>query len=140
MKDCANVRNFVIAGHSGSGKTSLCDLMLFKAGAVPRQGSVDQKTSVSDYTPDEQEKHSSIYASVMNCEWNGNQLFFIDTPGYGEFVGETVSSMAAADNALVVVDAVEGIADAADGAAVASSLLNLNEPRSSGARGLLVGG
>lgn len=109
MKDCANVRNFVIAGHSGSGKTSLCDLMLFKAGAVPRKGSVDQKTSVSDYTPDEQEKHSSIYASVMNCEWNGNQLFFIDTPGYGEFVGETVSSMAAADNALVVVDAVEGI-------------------------------
>jgi elongation factor G len=109
MKDCAKVRNFVIAGHGGSGKTSLCDLMLFKSGAVSRKGSVDQKNSVSDYTPDEQEKHSSIYAATMNCEWSDNQLFFIDTPGYGEFVGEVVSSMAAADNALVVVDAIEGI-------------------------------
>ena len=57
------IRNFVVAGHSGCGKTSLCDLMLYKAKAVDRLGSVDAKTSVSDFTPDEQEKHSSIYTA-----------------------------------------------------------------------------
>ena len=76
MKDCAKVRNFVIAGHSGSGKTSLCDLMLFKSGAVSRKGSVAQKNSVSDYTPDEQEKQSSIYAAAMNCEWKDQCLMY----------------------------------------------------------------
>ncbi|MCP3967645.1 MAG: elongation factor G [Lentisphaerae bacterium] len=109
MKKAAEIRNFVVAGHSGSGKTSLCDLMLYKAGAVARCGSVTQKNSVSDYTPDEQEKQSSIYSAALNCEWKGNQFFFVDTPGYGEFIGETIAPINAADSTLVVVDAVEGI-------------------------------
>jgi elongation factor G len=109
MKDATKVRNFVVAGHSGSGKTSLCDLMLFKAGAVDRKGSVDQKNSVSDYTPDEQEKQSSIYSTTMNCDWKDNKLFFIDTPGYGEFVGEAVAGFAASNNAMIVIDGVNGL-------------------------------
>ncbi|MCF6175610.1 MAG: elongation factor G [Victivallaceae bacterium] len=109
MKKVSEIRNFVIAGHSGAGKTSLCDLMLFKAGAVDRQGSVDKKTSYSDYTSDEQEKQRSIYATPLHCEWNKNNLFFIDTPGYGEFIGETTAAMQAADNALIVIDGVDGI-------------------------------
>lgn len=108
MKKASEIRNFVVAGHGASGKTSLCDLMLFKSGAVDRCGSVDNKNSISDYTHDEQEKQSSIYATAMNCEWNKTQFFFIDTPGYGEFIGETTSAMYAADNALIVVDAVDG--------------------------------
>ena len=109
MKKVSAIRNFVIAGHSGSGKTSLCDLMLFKAGAVDRQGSVDKKTSYSDYTPDEQAKQRSIYATPLHCKWNDTNIFFIDTPGYGEFIGETTPAMQAADNALIVVDGVDGI-------------------------------
>ena len=79
----AQIRNFVVAGHNGSGKTTLCDLMLYKAGAVDRLGSVDAKTSVSDFTPDEQDKRSSIYASFMHCDWKDHKLFLTDTPGYG---------------------------------------------------------
>ncbi len=108
MKKAVDCRNFVIAGHSGSGKTSLSDLMLYKAKAVDRLGSVDQKTSISDFSPDEQEKRSSIYSSVLNCIWKDKHFFFTDTPGYAEFVGDTASSMRAADGALVVLDGVEG--------------------------------
>ncbi len=103
------IRNFTIAGHTSSGKTTLCDLMLFKTKTVERLGSVDQKTSVSDYTPDEQEKLSSIYATALNCAWNSHHFFFMDTPGYGEFVGETIAAIHASDAVLVVVDAVSGL-------------------------------
>ncbi len=108
MKKSGECRTFVIAGHSGSGKTTLADLMLFKAGAVSRAGSVDQKTSVSDYTVEEQEKRSSIYSAVMNCTWKDHAFFFIDTPGYGEFIGQLFGAMRAADAALVVLDGVDG--------------------------------
>lgn len=102
-------RNFVVAGHAGSGKTSLCDLMLYKSGAVERLGKVGDQTSVSDYTNDEHEKMSSIYATNLNCEWNDNHLFFTDTPGYGEFVCETISALGATDSVVIVVDAEQGI-------------------------------
>ena len=103
------IRNFVIAGHAGSGKTSLCDLMLFKGKVVDRCGKVDQKNSISDYTVDEQEKMSSIYATTLNCPWNDNHFFFNDTPGYGEFICETIAAMAASDAAIIVVDGIGGI-------------------------------
>ena len=103
------IRNFVIAGHSGTGKTSLCDLMLYKAKVVDRLGSFDNKTSVSDFSPDEQEKHSSIYASYLNCPWREGHFFFTDTPGYGEFVGEVISAFRASGCALVLIDGVNGI-------------------------------
>jgi len=102
-------RNFVVAGHAGSGKTSLCDMMLFKAGAVDRCGKVDQNNTVSDYTEDEHQKQSSIYATPLNCSWNNTQLFFSDTPGYGEFICETIAALSAADSALIVVDGVNGL-------------------------------
>ena len=104
-----DIRNFVVAGHSGSGKTSLCDLMLFKGGAVPRLGKVDQETSVSDYTADEQEKKASVYAAVMNCPWNDRHFFMADTPGYGEFICEMMSGIGASDAAVIVVDGVNGV-------------------------------
>ncbi len=103
------IRNFVIAGHSASGKTTLCDLILFKAKAVDRCGSVDQKTSVSDYTSEEQEKLSSIYSTVLTCLWNGVRFFFMDTPGYGEFIGETIGAINATDAVIIVVDAKDGL-------------------------------
>jgi elongation factor G len=102
-------RNFVVAGHAGSGKTSLCDLMLFKSGAVDRCGKINQNNTVSDYTEDEQQKQSSIYATPLNCSWNENQFFFSDTPGYGEFVCETIAALTAADSSLIVIDGVNGL-------------------------------
>ena len=108
--EAAKIRNFVVAGHGGSGKTTLCDLMLYKSKAVDRPGSVDNGTSYSDFSPDEQEKHSSIYASYLNCQWRDQRFFFTDTPGYGEFVGEVISSYRAAGMAVIVVDGVSGIA------------------------------
>ncbi len=104
----SGIRNFVIGGHSNSGKTTLCELILQKAGAITRCGSVDAKNTVSDFMPEEQEKQSSIYSSVMNCKWKDSHYFFVDTPGYGEFVGEYIAAVRACDAALVAVDAVEG--------------------------------
>ena len=98
----AEIRNFVVAGHSGSGKTSLCEQILFKAKAIDRPGSVDAKNTVSDYTPDEHDKLSSIYASLLNCKWQDKHLFFIDTPGYSEFVGEVVGGVGVAGGVLQV--------------------------------------
>ncbi|MDD3119524.1 MAG: elongation factor G [Victivallales bacterium] len=109
MKDVKKIRNFVVAGHSGSGKTTLCEAMLFKSGVIGRQGSVPQKNTVSDYTADEQDRQGSIYATPLNCNWNDCEFYFIDTPGYGEFIGETSASLYAADIMLMVVDGVNGI-------------------------------
>ena len=108
MSKSENCRNFVIAGHAGCGKTTLSDLMLFKAKAVDRMGSVNSKTSISDYTPEEQQREASLFASVMHCNWKNSRFFFIDTPGYGEFVGEMLSSMRAADSVLVMLDGTDG--------------------------------
>ncbi len=108
MANASQCRNFVIAGHSGCGKTTLCEAILCKAGVIQRPGAVDAKNTVSDFTPEEQEKQSSIYSSVMNCVWKDTRFFFVDTPGYGEFIGQYVAAVRAADAALVVVDAVDG--------------------------------
>ena len=108
MKKSEDCRNFVVAGHAGSGKTSLCDLMLYKAKAVDRLGSVPKRTSISDFTPEEQEREASLFASVMNCKWKDWHFFMSDAPGYGEFAGEMLSSMRAADSVLVVLDGVDG--------------------------------
>ncbi|MBQ4106497.1 MAG: elongation factor G [Lentisphaeria bacterium] len=104
----ADCRNFTIAGHSGCGKTTLTEMMLFKAKAIDRRGSVEQKNSTSDYTPEEQEKQCSLTAAALHMDWKGKNLFFTDTPGYAEFVGEVMSCMRAADAAMVVVDSVDG--------------------------------
>lgn len=108
MSNAVNTRNFVVAGHSGSGKTTLCEQILRLTGAIPRAGSVEAKNTVSDFMVEEQVKQSSIYASLMNCSWQDTRLFFTDTPGYGEFVGQVVGAIRASDAALVVVDAIDG--------------------------------
>ena len=108
MKKAAEIRNFVIAGHAGAGKTTLAELLIFKGKSISRQGSVESRNTASDFTAEEQERGGSIYTAALNTVWKDHQLFFSDTPGYGEFTGEMTAAYGAADAALVVIDAVDG--------------------------------
>ncbi len=105
----AKVRNFTLAGHSGSGKTLLADTMLFNAGKVTRVGKVEDKTSVSDYRQEEQDKGQSLFATPLHCSWKDNELFFVDTPGNLDFQGEACAALSVCDTALIVIDAHSGI-------------------------------
>ena len=111
MKKCSTdrVRNFVLAGQTGSGKTSLSDLILFKGGAVSRQGSVDAGTSVSDFRKEEQDRKISIYSAILNTPWKDGHFFFVDTPGSTDFCGDALNAINATDLLVLVVDAAQGI-------------------------------
>ncbi len=102
------VRNIVIMGHSGCGKTSVTESALFYSGATKRQGKVLEGNTTSDYDPEEIKRGVSIQSSIIPVEWMNTKINFIDTPGYFDFVGEIKSAMAAADAALIVVSGKSG--------------------------------
>lgn len=104
-----DIRTIVLLGHGASGKTSLVESMLFKAGATTRLGSVENGTSVADYDPDAKEKRHSIDSSILHCNWKGREINIIDTPGYPDFIRDTISSLAAAETALIIISATDGI-------------------------------
>ena len=103
------IRNVVLLSHSGAGKTSLAEVMLYSAEAVTRLGKVDQGNTTSDYDPDEVKRKISIYLSMVPCEWKGLKLNIIDTPGYPDFVGEVRSATRVSDGAVFVVCAASGV-------------------------------
>ena len=103
--DLAHLRSVVLAGHAGSGKTTLAESLLFRAGAIPRLGKVDDGTSTLDYEPEEQKRRESLSLAVATFDDDGTIVTLVDTPGYPDFVAETVSAVAACDGALFVVDA-----------------------------------
>ncbi len=103
------LRNVVLLGHSGAGKTMLGEAMLFASGVTNRLGRVEDGNTVSDYDAEEHARTYSISLSVLPVEWAGQRLNIIDTPGYADFIGEVVSGLAAADSALITVDASSGI-------------------------------
>jgi elongation factor G len=105
----ADIRNIALAGHRASGKTSLADALLFQAKAVDRRGSVDDATSVSDYDEEEHKRHFSIDTSVLHLEHKGKQIRLLDTPGDPAFVGAALGALAAVENVLVVVSAINGV-------------------------------
>ncbi|MBE6112522.1 MAG: elongation factor G [Peptococcaceae bacterium] len=104
-----DIRNIGIAGHSGSGKTSLLETMLFNTGFTNRLGKVEDGTTVTDYLPEEIKRQVTISASLAPIEWNNTKLNMIDTPGYADFIGEVISTTRAVDNMLMVVCGVAGI-------------------------------
>ena len=111
MKNYAakDIRNFAIVGHGGSGKTTLSEAMLSRSGKINRIGSIESGTTVSDYHHDEHQRQISIHSSPLHLEWDDIKFNLIDTPGYLDFIGEAISSLAVVDAAVVVVHAVNGI-------------------------------
>ncbi|MET9609161.1 elongation factor G-like protein EF-G2 [Streptomyces sp. NPDC006512] len=105
----ASVRNVVLVGHSGAGKTTLVEALALTSGAVNRAGRVEDGTSVSDYDEIEQRRHRSVQLSLVPVEWAGIKINILDTPGYADFVGELRAGLRAADAALFVVSASDGI-------------------------------
>ncbi len=103
------MRNVVLLSHSGAGKTSLSEAMLFNSGAITRLGKVDQGNTTADYDPEEVKRKISIYLSLLPCEWQGFKLNVIDTPGYADFVTEVKSAVRIADGAVIVVCAASGV-------------------------------
>src|SRR5512139_192123 len=103
------LRNVALLGHSGCGKTTLVEAMLFNTGAVTRLGRVDDGTSVSDWDDEERRRRMSINASLIPCEWQDYKLNVIDTPGYMDFVGEVISGVRIADSAVIVLDSMGGV-------------------------------
>ncbi|HEX9978878.1 MAG TPA: GTP-binding protein, partial [Acidimicrobiia bacterium] len=103
------IRNVVLVGHSGSGKTALAEALLFTAGATTRMGRVEDGNTVTDFEPEEINRQSSVSLAMAPFEWEGHKVNLIDTPGLSDFVGEVRTALRAADLALFVVSGVDGV-------------------------------
>lgn len=104
-----DIRNIVILGHGGCGKTTLVEAMAFVTGVTNRQGKVDDGNTISDYDKEEMKRKFSISTSVIPIEWNFWKINLLDTPGYMDFIGETEEAMTVADGAIIVISAKAGI-------------------------------
>ncbi len=107
--DLGHIRSVVLAGHAGAGKTTLAEQVLFRAGAIPRLGRVDDGTAHLDYEPEEQKRNQSLSLAVGTFEHGDHEITVVDTPGYPDFVAEMIEGFHAADAALLVMDASAGV-------------------------------
>ena len=103
------IRNVVLVGHSGSGKTALAEALLFAAGATTRAGTVEDGNTVTDFEPEEISRGSSVSLAMAPFMWNGHKINIIDTPGLSDFTGEMRAALRAADLALFLVSGVDGV-------------------------------
>ena len=100
-----NIRNIAVIGHSGEGKTTLCEAMLFNGGAVDRQGKVMDGTTVTDFDDLEKSKKMSVYTACAYLMWKDTKINLIDLPGFYDFEGERHEGLRAAGGALLVIGA-----------------------------------
>ena len=103
------IRNVVLLGHGGSGKTSLAEAMLYVSGATNRMGKISESNTVSDFDKEEQKRGFSISTSLVPIEWEKAKINILDTPGYFDFVGEVEEAVSAADAAVIVVSGKAGV-------------------------------
>ncbi|HRE49218.1 MAG TPA: elongation factor G [Aggregatilineales bacterium] len=102
------IRNVALAGHQGSGKTSLIEALLFTTGAATRMGSITEGNTVSDYDDDEKARQLSLNTSIIPIEFDNHKINLMDTPGYTDFQGEMKNAIRVCDCVVVAVDAVSG--------------------------------
>ena len=107
--DPKNIRNVALLSHSGAGKTSLCEALLFNAKATTRIGAIEDGNTVSDYEPEEIKRRGSIQTTLVACATGNRKVNFLDTPGYDDFVGEVVAGLRVAESAVIVVPAPSGV-------------------------------
>ncbi len=103
------IRNVVLLGHGGAGKTSLAESMAYLSGIITRMGKVDDGNTISDYGKEEQKRKISISMSMIPIEWEGVKINVLDTPGYLDFTGEVEQAISAADAAIIVVSGKAGV-------------------------------
>lgn len=103
------IRNVVLVGHGGNGKTTLAESFLYRTGAIDRMGKISDGNTVCDYDPEEIKRNISIQTSLAPVEWNGFKINLIDTPGYFDFAGEVIQGVRVADAGIIVVTAKSGV-------------------------------
>ncbi len=107
--DTKDIRNVALVGHASSGKTTLAEALLGHAGAINAPGSVDRGTTISDFDPLEQSHQHSLRSALVNFEYDGRHINIIDTPGYPDFLGQTLSAFPAVETVAVVINAQNGV-------------------------------
>ena len=103
------IRNVVLLGHGGSGKTSLVEAMAYVSGAISRMGKISDHNTISDFDKEEQKREFSISTTLTPIEWEKAKINVLDTPGYFDFVGEVEEAVSAADAAVIVVSGKAGV-------------------------------
>lgn len=107
--DLQHIKNVALLGHTGSGKTTLAEAMLFESGAITRRGTVEERNTVSDYTDIEHERGSSVFTTLMHLDWRGYKINLLDTPGYDDFCGEIITALRVADTGVLLLNASSGV-------------------------------
>ena len=103
------IKNIALLGSSGSGKTTLVEAMLYESGVIKRRGSVEQKNTVSDYFPVEQEYGYSVFSTVLHTEWNNKKLNIIDCPGSDDFIGSAITALNVTDTSIILLNGQYGM-------------------------------
>src|SRR5688500_18263197 len=109
MSDVATLRNLPFVGHPSAGKTTLVDALAYVLGAPDRKGSVAAKTSISATEPEEHERQHTLSIAVVHAKRDGIEWNLVDTPGYPEFMGDSLAAMLATDLAVGVVSCTSGV-------------------------------
>jgi elongation factor G len=107
--DTAHVKNIVLLGHAGSGKTTLAECMLFEAGLISRRGRIADRNTISDYHELERDRGNSLFSKLLHVPWRGYKINILDTPGYDDFAGEVIAALRVADTGVMLLNAVAGV-------------------------------
>ncbi len=104
-----HLRTIALVGHAGAGKTTLAEALLFKAGAIASQGTVERGSTVCDYDPLEKEHQHSLNSAVVHLEHKDTRIHLVDTPGSPDFMGQAIGALPAVETAAVVINAQNGV-------------------------------